>query len=553
MPDDSDNYAPLQGSERRAATGAKLLGPAESDNTITVTVMVRRRKDGPPMPEPELHTPQSERRRMPPEEFAAKYGAADEDFAKVADFARSHGLTVVETHPARRTMVLSGTIARMSSAFQVKLGLYEHTVTQDRSHETHTETYRGREGSIYMPKGLHGIVEGVFGLDNRNISKRNAADPPNTTTLTTTHIAQLYNFPTNSAAGQTIGIVSMDGYQPADIAATFGGNPPSVTDVPVDANNSGNADGETTQDICIAGLAAPGAAIAVYFQTGTQQGWVEMLGKVANPEGSDPHCSVISSSFYISNGDDSATLAKEGITAALLDAVSAAFQDAGVQGVTVCIACGDTGSNSKVNDGKAHVQFPGSCPWVLSIGGTTIGNVNGSSFDEYVWNDPAPSDPQQWGTTGGGISDHFNSLPSWQAAAGVPQSVNDGHVGRGIPDVSANASLNSGYSGIVIGGNAGVGNGTSASSPLWAGLIAVINAALGHNVGFVNPALYALGSSVFRDIVPGAGPMDNSNAGVTGYPAGVGWDACTGWGSPNGAALLAALQQSVAPVGAMVP
>jgi hypothetical protein len=89
MPDDSHIYAPLKGSERRAATGAKLLGPTESEKTITVTVMVRRRKDGPPMSEPEsfLLTPQSERRRMPPEEFAAKYGAADEDLAKVADFA----------------------------------------------------------------------------------------------------------------------------------------------------------------------------------------------------------------------------------------------------------------------------------------------------------------------------------------------------------------------------------------------------------------------------------------------------------------------------------
>jgi kumamolisin len=141
----------------------------------------------------------------------------------------------------------------------------------------------------------------------------------------------------------------MDGYHQTDIAVTFGGNSPSVTDVPVDANNSGKADGETTQDICIAGLAAAGASIAVYFQTGTQQSWVEMLGKVANPEGSDPDCSVISLSFYISNGDDNATLANEGITTALLDAVSAAFQDAAVQGVTVCIACGDTGSNSKLN------------------------------------------------------------------------------------------------------------------------------------------------------------------------------------------------------------
>ncbi len=71
----------------------------------------------------------------------------------------------------------------------------------------------------------------------------------------------------------------------------------------------------------------------------------------------------------------------------------------------------------------------------------------------------------------------------------------------------------------------------------------MINAALGENVGFVNPALYALGSSAFRDIVGAPGPADNGLNGVAGYPAGAGWDACTGWGTINGTALLAALQQ----------
>ena len=79
-------------------------------------------------------------------------------------------------------------------------------------------------------------------------------------------------------------------------------------------------------------------------------------------------------------------------------------------------------------------------------------------------------------------------------------------------------------------------------------MIAVINGALGVNVGFVNPAIYALGSSVFHDIVPGAGPANNNNAGVAGYPAGLGWDACTGWGSPKGKALLYGLRHFYGPV-----
>jgi kumamolisin len=93
-----------------------------------------------------------------------------------------------------------------------------------------------------------------------------------------------------------------------------------------------------------------------------------------------------------------------------------------------------------------------------------------------------------------------------------------------------------------LGGAPRVGDRTSAAAPQWAGLIAVINAALGFNVGFVNPAFYALGSGCFRDIMPGGGPADNSNKGVRGYLAGLGWDACTGWGSPDGRKLLSGLE-----------
>ena len=146
------------------------------------------------------------------------------------------------------------------------------------------------------------------------------------------------------------------------------------------------------------------------------------------------------------------------------------------------------------------------------------------------------------GTTGGGVSDYFD-LPVYQANAGIPKSINDNRrIGRGVPDVAANASLNSGYSGIIVNGRSFIGNGTSASAPLWAGLIARINAALGVNVGFVNPSLYKIGSSGFNDITGSTGPIDNSNGGIPGYHAKAGWDACTGLGSPNGTALLNALK-----------
>ncbi len=535
-----EGYVPLSGSERRPSKDAKLLGPANEADTFKVSIVLRRRPDGVPMPNFDYYgnTPPAKRKPLSIDAFAGKYGAHPDEISKVVKFAENSGLKVVETHAARRTVVVSGTVAQMNKAFAVKLGSYQHNIeAKGRRKELVAETYRGRDGFIGVPKELADIIVGVFGLDNRTITKRNGADPPNTAELSVQTATQLYKFPTNSAAGQTIAIFSEGGYLPSDISATFGGHPPVVTDVSVDAGNGGYADDETTQDICISAAAAPGAAVAVYFTTGDQAGWVDLINRVISPNANDPHCSVLSSSFYILNSDDVATLST--VSVSFINALTMAFEDAAAQGVTICIASGDTGTESKVGDGKAHVQYPATDPWVLSVGGTTIGNIVGNTCDEYVWNDTFFGG--EAGATGGGISGYFLSLPSYQAGAGVPVSLNGGHVGRGVPDVAANASPNSAYP-ITVGGSPFPGNGTSAAAPLWAGLIAVVNAALGAHVGFINPYIYKFGSSAFRDIVGAPGPANNGLFGVPGYPAKVGWDACTGWGSPNGTALLNAFK-----------
>jgi hypothetical protein len=121
------DHVQLKGSERRPSPNAKLLGPADPDETFRVTIVLRRRVDGPPIPDFDYFakTPLSQRRRMPEDEFAANYGAAPDDIAKVVDFANGQKLTVVETHAARRTVVVSGTVERMSATFAVAPGRYE--------------------------------------------------------------------------------------------------------------------------------------------------------------------------------------------------------------------------------------------------------------------------------------------------------------------------------------------------------------------------------------------------------------------------------------------
>jgi kumamolisin len=132
------------------------------------------------------------------------------------------------------------------------------------------------------------------------------------------------------------------------------------------------------------------------------------------------------------------------------------------------------------------------------------------------------------GATGGGVSDVF-PLPSWQTGASVAPSTNPGRrIGRGVPDVSGDADPQTGYSIRVDGKQATIG-GTSAVAPLWTGLITLVNQGIGKPAGYINPLLYGRASaSAFRDVVSGTNGA---------YDAGPGWDACTGWGSPDGAKL----------------
>ena len=207
-----------------------------------------------------------------------------------------------------------------------------------------------------------------------------------------------------------------------------------------------------------------------------------------------------------------------------------AFQAAAAMGVTVTVAAGDNGSSDGVTDGLAHVDFPASAPHALACGGTRLELNNGQISSETVWNDSPGSD-----AGGGGISGVF-PVPDYQQNANIPPSANPTHdVGRGVPDVCGDADPDTGYSVRVDGQTLTVG-GTSAVAPLWAGLVALLNQSLGQPVGFLQPFLYSpAGIAALHDITSG-----NNGA----YSAQTGWDACTGLGSPDGAEILAGLQQA---------
>jgi kumamolisin len=159
----------------------------------------------------------------------------------------------------------------------------------------------------------------------------------------------------------------------------------------------------------------------------------------------------------------------------------------------------------------------------LACGGTTLQASGGAITSESVWNELA----QEEGATGGGVSATF-PLPSWQANLKVTDSkgAESALAMRGVPDVCGDADPQTGYS-VRADGSALVIGGTSAVAPLWAALIALVNATGKTPAGFINAKLYA-NPTVCRDITSG-----NNGA----FEASAGWDACTGLGSPNGSAI----------------
>ena len=560
------NYRQIEGSGLRPAYGSRLAGPAEPSETVVMAVSVRERPGAPPLPDHAywMATPPGKRKFLSSHEFEAQHGAAQADLDAVAQFARAQALTVVDTRVAGHTVVLSGTVEQVSQAFAVDLSRYESP----------EGAYRSHEGPLYVPAELSEIVSAVFGLDNRRAGGRNGAgDPSGVAQMVPPQVAGLYNFPPVPAkiTNQTIGIIefnvaSAGGWNQSDIDATLFSFGLSTSVTPVDvlvtgADNPGSptdpnpADPEVLLDICVAASVAPGAKIKVYWGADESSitDWIAVLDAII---GAPPD--IVTTSIFLVNGDDSFSTGQ-------LTTISGKFQALAAMGVTCFAASGDDGARSLTQDGDVHVQYPGSDPWVTSCGGTTIST--NPSFVEWVWNDfnPTTPPPQTPQATGGGVSAYFTGsmLPPWQQVVTVPVSLRSGAApGRGVPDVAGNASLNSGYEvnlyssatppspPILLGG-------TSAVSPLYAGLMASINASLGANVGFLNPTLYAFRDTVCRDIndqLYAGSPPNNSvpkftnpitdrlYPAVTGYPSGPGWDACTGLGVIDGGALLGALE-----------
>jgi kumamolisin len=511
---------------------------------IELTVSVRRLKQLPDLSALENKRP-GERQYMTRDQLRTGYGSDPAAIEKIEKFAADHHLVVTRDERASARLGLAGTVANVSAAFGVKLLDYNHPKVGD---------FHARTGPVMLPSELGDAITGVFGLNNNRVMHRLPRQRQKIGALSSmakshawfvpTQLAGIYNFPNADASNQCIGLLEFGGVvEQSDVTAYFekiGVAAPDIQIVAVDGVNTDptadpDSTGEVMLDIDVAGALAGGAKLAVYFSTFDEKGLVDILSAVINDSTNDP--SVLSISW---GWDENQPFNGSNIlwSAAAIDHVNQSFLALAQLGVTICVSTGDDGSEAQVKDGNAHVNFPATSPYVLAVGGTTLhartAKGGHATVTEVVWNDGPGSG------TGGGISD-ITPVPSWQEGK-VPRSINAGNfAGRAIPDVAANADPATGYL-TMSGGQLGIVGGTSASAPLWGSLITRINALIKGRVGNFNALLYGtIGpAGVLRDITSGNNDTDGLLDGQ--FAAGAGWDAATGWGAPDGAKLLAALQ-----------
>jgi subtilase family serine protease len=287
---------------------------------------------------------------------------------------------------------------------------------------------------------------------------------------------------------------------------------------------------ETTLDVEMAHAIAPDATINLVLIPNTFSALVNATAYVINNNLGD----VLSQSYGV----------YETANPAFVQAMHQLFVQATQKHITLLAASGDTGAAIVRADPKMEgivaelgVLYPESDPFVTSVGGTTLSlNAEGKYETETAWNNSSSSSPLgAKNATGGGFSVVFPRPGYQDRILGIGGS-------RGIPDVAYNADKG-GI--IIVCSSCGYGPdsallvaGTSAGSPQWAGIVALADQVAGKRLGFLNPALYDIGTSAayttaFHDVQTGDNTYRFSTGQVTGYSAQPGWDPVTGWGSPN--------------------
>ncbi|MFZ1159777.1 MAG: S53 family serine peptidase [Candidatus Sulfotelmatobacter sp.] len=470
----------------------------------------------------ELYDPSSPsyRQFLTVEEFTTKFGPTQEDYNAVINFAAAHGFTVVGTSRNRVNLDVTGSVASIEEAFHLTMGIYQHPT------ENRTFYAPDREPTPDLAVRLWHIS----GLDNYSIPRpavmhRDMLVRPNATTgsgpsasFLGSDMRAAYYGGTLTGTGQSLGLLEYVGTDLADLTTYFK-NAGQTNNVPVTLKStdgtsisclarSGCDDTEQTLDMTQAIGMAPGMSSLVMY-VGSSDSAIFNAMATASPLNAQ-----LSSSWTWSPADPGTD--------------NPYFTEFAAQGQNLFQAAGDSGKWTA--SGPGAEIFPADDVYVTSVGGTDLdtSSAGGPWSSETTWSDG-----------GGGISPDKYAIPSWQtsAASGCPSC---SKTYRNGPDVSANANFTFYVCADQTTCTANEYGGTSFAAPMWAGYLALVNeqALLNGNpaVGFINPSLYSIGAGSSYDA-----DFHDITSGSNGFSATTGYDLATGWGSPNGSGLIAAL------------
>ena len=521
---------------------------------------------------------------LTPDQFASRFGMADEDIAKVESWLEQQGFSIDSVARSKNMIRFSGTSGQVEAAFATEMHTYAI------KNATGVEKHFAPSTNLSIPAASSGVVAGIRNLDDfrpkshlktmpLSVARPNYTDSSGGHELTPGDIATIYDIsPLYSAgitgAGQSIALVGQSDVDLTDVA---------------NFRSAAGLSATTPTKILVPGSGAP------YFSSGDESEsdldleWSGAIAKSASLDfvytGDNPNFGAFDSIIYaidqrvapiISSSYGDCELDLGGST------LETNLEQAATQGQTVLSAAGDDGSTDcyadtnlpAAEEGALAVDYPASSPNVTGVGGTQFagdvststgfwGSSNGSGgssasayIPETVWNEDSSANGLSSG--GGGVSVLFTK-PSWQTGTGVPA---DG--ARDVPDISLDAAndhdpylyCSSDIASTGISGSCSNGfldstsahlteaGGTSFAAPIFAGILALINQKQNSDgQGLINPTLYSLASSstvyasAFHDITTGNNDCTaGSNycllsGSSSGYSATTGYDQASGLGT----------------------
>lgn len=509
---------------------ARLIGHLPADQVMKlVIVLPLRNQTALDQALKDLYDPASPSYRhfLTVDQFTQQFGPTQADYDAVIQFAQENGLAVTGTSRNRLNIEVSGSVASVDKAFNVKLNIYQHPT------EARTFYAPDREPTTYLPFSLWRVA----GLDNysiprpaglnknpnagRSTSSATVGSGPSQSFLGSDMRAAYYSGSTLDGAGQSIGLLEYNGTDLADVT-TYYTNVHQSNSVPINL------------------ISTDGTSTSCLYSAGCDD--TEQTLDITQALGMAPHLTKLD--VYVGS-TDSAMLnamalggdAQIGCSWAWSPADPSVddpyYKEFALQGQNFFVATGDSG---KWPTPKSPYYYPAEDAYVTAVGGTDLStsSAGGPWASESAWVDG-----------GGGISPDSIAIPSWQTQTATSCSTCS-KTYRNAPDVSANANFTFYVCANQTTCTANLYGGTSFAAPMWAGYMALVNqqsVADGNGlVGFINPTLYSIGNS-------GSYPTDfhDITSGSDGYSATIGYDLATGWGSPNGANLINALSGPVAP------